>query len=106
MHSSEHDLRQVFLLQKVRRRAARGQRDARRQADLLLRAVLSGVQSHQGEGAGMNVVPKLIDLLSDHAKAPLVPSEAISAMRGELAKQDTLLLPHLLGANNNGNAGD
>ncbi len=34
----------------------------------------------------MNVVPKLTDLLSDHAKAALVPSEAIPGLLGELER--------------------
>ena len=52
----------------------------------------------------MNVVPKLTDLLSDHAKAALVPSEAIPAMLGELERLKATLWALLTAPQGNGQA--
>jgi predicted DNA-binding transcriptional regulator AlpA len=41
-------------------------------------------------------MPTLTELLSDPARVSALPKEAIAALRGELAKLDTLLLAHLL----------
>ncbi len=50
----------------------------------------------------MNVVPKLPDLLYDHAKAALVPSEAIPAMLGELERLKATLWARLTVPSGNG----
>ncbi len=45
-------------------------------------------------------VPKLSELLDSPERVSLLPAEAIAALRGELAKLDTLLLARLIsGAN-------
>lgn len=45
-------------------------------------------------------IPKLDDLITDPRKLAGLPSEAISALRGELARLDTLLLARLLSKGN------
>ena len=50
----------------------------------------------------MNVVPKLTDLLSDHAKAALVPSEAIPSMLAELERLKAMLWSRLTVPSGNG----
>ena len=51
----------------------------------------------------LKTVPTLGALLADPSKVSALPLEAIPAMRGELAKLDTVLLSRLLGAGSNGN---
>jgi excisionase family DNA binding protein len=45
-------------------------------------------------------IPKLADLVAEPDKVALVPPEAIPAMRGELARLDSLLLARLLAGGN------
>lgn len=45
-------------------------------------------------------VPKLIELLDSPERVSLLPPEAIAALRGELARLDTLLLARLLSGGN------
>jgi predicted DNA-binding transcriptional regulator AlpA len=45
-------------------------------------------------------IPKLDDLITDPRKLAGVPSEAIPALRGELARLDTFLLARLLSGGN------
>jgi predicted DNA-binding transcriptional regulator AlpA len=44
-------------------------------------------------------LPTLAEILDDPAKAAALPKEAIPALRGELARLDTILLTILLSAN-------
>ena len=48
----------------------------------------------------LTVIPKLADLLNDLARASDIPREAVPALRGELARLDTLLLARLLSGDN------
>ena len=52
----------------------------------------------------LNVIPKLSDLLEKPERVSSLPPEAIPAMRGELARLDTLLLMRVAMARSNGNS--
>ena len=45
-------------------------------------------------------IPKLDELVADSGKVSAVPPEAIAALRGELARLDTLLLARLFSGSN------
>ena len=45
-------------------------------------------------------IPKLADLVSNPQRVAEIPPEAIAAMRGELARLDTLLLTRLFSGDN------
>lgn len=52
------------------------------------------------QASTLTVIPKLVDLVNDPGKAANLPTEAIPALRGELAKLDTLLLARLFSSGN------
>ena len=54
------------------------------------------------QGVKLTPVPKLAELIADPGKVSALPLEAIPAMRGELARLDTMLLCRLMNASRNG----